>query len=175
MFCVSSDTTELRYKYIQSRHQHHRCDMPPIEPRVTYVKSPSNSWLVRRWSSCEKTSARVIPRTRAISMSHSTDPSSLGMVVYDALLDLVSITDNITLRQVTYVYCYCKLLCLQNQLSRLYLLSILEHIHYCIIDEMFGGEVMQSDTRSFNNEGICYSSHKVKKMGDIGITNNGLN
>jgi len=33
---------------------------------------------------------------------------------------------------------------------------------------------MQSDARGFDNEGICYSSHKVKKTGDIGITNNGL-
>ena len=76
---------------------------------------------------------RVIPRTRAISMSRSADPSSLGMVVYDALLNLVSITDSVTLRLVAPVYCYGKLLYLQNQLSRLYLLSILEHIHYFII------------------------------------------
>ena len=33
---------------------------------------------------------------------------------------------------------------------------------------------MQSDVRGFDKEGICYSSHKVKKTGDIGITNNGL-
>ena len=39
---------------------------------------------------------------------------------------------------------------------------------------MFGSEVMQSDARGFDNEGICYSSHKVKKKGDIGIINNGL-
>ena len=67
------------------------------------------------------------------------------------------------------MYCYCKLLYIQNQLSRLYLLSILEHIQYFIIDEMFGSEVMQSDARYFDNEGICYSSHKIKKTGDIGI------
>jgi len=75
-----SETTELRYNYIQSQHQHHRWDMPPIEPRVTEVKSPSNRCLVRRWSSCENTSAGVIPRTRAISMSRSADPSSLDGV-----------------------------------------------------------------------------------------------
>ena len=39
---------------------------------------------------------------------------------------------------------------------------------------MFGSEVMQSDARGFDNEEICYCSHKVKKTGDIGITNNGL-
>ena len=33
---------------------------------------------------------------------------------------------------------------------------------------------MQSDARSFDNEGICYSLHEVKKTGDIGIKNNGL-
>jgi len=39
---------------------------------------------------------------------------------------------------------------------------------------MFGSEVMQSDARGFDNEGICYSSHKVKMTADIGIKNNGL-
>ena len=39
---------------------------------------------------------------------------------------------------------------------------------------MFGSEVMQSDARGFDNEGICNSSHKVKKTGNIGIKNNGL-
>ena len=33
---------------------------------------------------------------------------------------------------------------------------------------------MQSDARGFNNEGIFYSSHQVKKTGDIGIKNNSL-
>ena len=39
---------------------------------------------------------------------------------------------------------------------------------------MFGSEIMQSDARGFDNEDICYSSHKVKKTGDIGIKYNGL-
>ena len=39
---------------------------------------------------------------------------------------------------------------------------------------MFGSEVMQSDARGFDNEGICYSSYKVKKTGDFGFKNNGL-
>ena len=34
-------------------------------------------------------------------------------------------------------------------------------------------EVMQSDARGFDNKGICYSSHKVKKTGDVAIKNNG--
>ena len=38
---------------------------------------------------------------------------------------------------------------------------------------MFGSEVMQYDARGFDNKGICYSSHKVKKTGDVGIKNNG--
>ena len=38
---------------------------------------------------------------------------------------------------------------------------------------MFGSEVMQSDARGFDNKGICYSSHKVKKTGDVAIKNNG--
>ena len=33
---------------------------------------------------------------------------------------------------------------------------------------------MQSEARASDNEGIRYSSHKVKKTGEIGITNNGL-
>ena len=33
---------------------------------------------------------------------------------------------------------------------------------------------MQSDARGFDNEEICYSSHEVKKTGDIGLKNNGL-
>ena len=40
---------------------------------------------------------------------------------------------------------------------------------------MFGSEVMQSDARGFDNKGICYSSHKVKKTGDVGLKNNGRN
>ena len=39
---------------------------------------------------------------------------------------------------------------------------------------MIGSEVMQSDARGFDNGGICYSSHEVRKTGDIGIKNNGL-
>ena len=38
---------------------------------------------------------------------------------------------------------------------------------------MFCSEVMQSDAKGFDNKGICYSSHKVKKTGDVGIKNNG--
>jgi len=39
---------------------------------------------------------------------------------------------------------------------------------------MIGSEGMQSDARGFDNEGICYRPHKVKKTGDIDIQNNGL-
>ena len=39
---------------------------------------------------------------------------------------------------------------------------------------MIGSEVIQSDARGFDNEGICYSSHEVKKTGHIGIKYNGL-
>ena len=38
---------------------------------------------------------------------------------------------------------------------------------------MFGSEVMQPDARGFDNKGIYYSSHKVKKTGDVAIKNNG--
>ena len=108
--------------------------MPPIEPRVTHAIK----YVARE---------EVVVMRKDFRESYSTYPGDFGVPLgrseqfrygsvscVDALLDLVSITDSITFLQVTPVHCYCKLLFLKNQLSRLYLLSILEHIHYFIID-----------------------------------------
>ena len=47
---------------------------------VTEVKSPSNRWVVGRWS-CGKTSSRVIQRSRAVSISRWAAANSLGIMV----------------------------------------------------------------------------------------------